>query len=116
MRQSLIDECVSPSAIADTRLRSAVGERESGVESGEKRLAERNRSATPAAEPQTEARRSCGTSRMPACDERAVCEVERAWSRGGQGRPAARGAKQNRALVTAASTNLVAVFLSLGSS
>jgi len=62
MRQSLIDECVSPSAIADTRLRSAVGERESGVESGEKRLAERNRSATPAIEPQTEARRACGIS------------------------------------------------------
>jgi hypothetical protein len=31
---------------------------------------------------------------MPARDERAVCGVERAWSRGGQGRPAARGAQQ----------------------
>ena len=39
-------------------LRSASGE--SGAEGGEKRLANRSRSATPAAEPQTEARRSCG--------------------------------------------------------
>lgn len=78
----------------DTRLRSAVGERESGAESGEERLANRSRSATPAAEPQTEARRSGGTLRMPARDERAICGVERAWSRGGQGRPAARGAEQ----------------------
>lgn len=31
---------------------------------------------------------------MPARDERAVCEVERAGSRGRQGRPAARGAQQ----------------------
>jgi hypothetical protein len=38
---------------------------ESGAESGEKRLAERSRSATPAAEPQTEARRSCGTLQIP---------------------------------------------------
>ena len=70
---------------------------ESGVseaEGGEKRLANRGRSATPAAEPQTEARRSCGTSRMLARDERAVCGVERASSRGGQGRLAARGTQQ----------------------
>jgi hypothetical protein len=33
----------------------------------------------------TEARRSCGTSRMLARDERAVCEVEQAWSKGGKG-------------------------------
>jgi len=51
-------------------LRSASGE--SGVESGEKRLANRSRSATSAAEAQTEARRFCGSLRMPARDERAV--------------------------------------------
>ena len=48
-------------------------------------IAKRSRSATPAAEPQTEARRSCGTLRMPARDERAVCEAERVRSRGGRG-------------------------------
>ena len=73
-------------------LRSASGE--SGAEGGEERLAKRSRSATPAAEPQTEARRSCGPCTMHARDERAVCEVERASSRGGQGRRAAREAKQ----------------------
>src|SRR3989337_106814 len=52
-------------------LRSANGE--CGAESGEKLLANRSRSTTPAAEPQTEAGRSCGTLRMLACDERAVC-------------------------------------------
>jgi hypothetical protein len=31
----------------------------SGVEGGEQRIADRNRSATPAAKPQTEARRTC---------------------------------------------------------
>jgi hypothetical protein len=80
-------------------LRSGSGE--SGAESAEERIAERSRSATPAAGPQTEARRRCGISRMLARDERAVCKVERVWSRGGKGRPAARGTKQNRALVTA---------------
>jgi len=40
------------------RLRSAVGVRGSGAESGEKRIAHRSRSATTAAEPQAEARRS----------------------------------------------------------
>lgn len=69
-------------------LRSAVGERESEVEGGEKRLAERSQSATPAAEPQTEARRACGNSANATRDERAICGVERAWSRGRQGRPA----------------------------
>jgi len=43
---------------------------ESVAEGGEERLAHRSRSATPAAEPQTEARRSCGPMRMPARDER----------------------------------------------
>ncbi|MGI8966669.1 MAG: hypothetical protein ACR2H1_11350 [Limisphaerales bacterium] len=64
-------------------LRSASGE--SGAESGEKSLAERSRSATPAAGPQTEARRSCGLCTMQTRDERVVCEVERASSRGGRG-------------------------------
>ena len=39
-------------------LESASGE--SGAEGGEQRLADRSRSETPAAEPQTEAGRSCG--------------------------------------------------------
>jgi len=64
---------------------------ESGAESGEERLANRSRSATPAAEPQTEAHRSW---RMPARDERAICGVEGASSRGGQGRRAARETQQ----------------------
>jgi hypothetical protein len=41
------------------------------------------------AEPQTEARRARGNMRMLARGERAVCEVERVRSSGGQGRPAA---------------------------
>ena len=53
------------------RLRSAVGEREKWSGGGENRIVKRSQSATPAAEPQTEARRSCGTSRMLARDERA---------------------------------------------
>jgi hypothetical protein len=51
-------------------LGSASGE--SGAEDGEERLAERRRSATPAAKPQTEARRKYGALRMAARDERAV--------------------------------------------
>jgi hypothetical protein len=35
-----------------------------------------------AAEPKTEVRRLCGYVRMPARDERVVCRVERAASRG----------------------------------
>ena len=71
-------------------LRSASGE--SGAESGEERLAERSQSATPAAEPQTEARRSLRPCTMQARDERAVCGVERASSRGrrGDGQPVER--------------------------
>ena len=63
-------------------LRSAVGER--GKWSGGRREAfsESQPERNAAAEPQTEARRSCGTLRMLARDERAVCEVERASSRG----------------------------------
>lgn len=64
-------------------LRSASGD--SGAEGGEERLAEQSRSGTPAAEPQTEARRYCGHLPMEARDERADFEAERAWSGGGQG-------------------------------
>ena len=52
------------------RLRSAVGERKQCNGGGETAGTESERNA--AAEPQTEARRSCGTSRMLARDERAV--------------------------------------------
>ena len=52
-----------------------------------------------AAEPQTEARRACGTMRMPARDERTSGGVERVRSRGDE--PATRETQQNRALVTA---------------
>ena len=55
MRQSLIDEVIGLFAVVNTRLRSAVGERESGAEAGMERIEELSRSATPAAEPQTEA-------------------------------------------------------------
>jgi len=51
------------------------------------RLANRSRSATTAADPQTEARRGCGRCEIGARDERAVCVVERVRPRGGQGRP-----------------------------
>src|SRR5665213_2418479 len=51
-------------------LRSAVGERKQWSADGETAGTESERNA--AAEPQTEARRSCGTLRMPARDERAV--------------------------------------------
>jgi len=61
-------------------LRSAVGEPEKWSADGETAGTKPERNA--AAEPQTEARRSCGTLRMPARDERAVCGVERASSRG----------------------------------
>ena len=79
-------------------LRSASGQ--SGAESGEKRIAERSRSATSAAEPQTEAA-APAAHRNSARDERAICVVERAWSRGGQGRPNRPRNEANRALVTA---------------
>jgi len=73
-------------------LRSVSGE--SGAEGGEQRLAKRSRSATPAAEPQTEARRHCGNSPMPARDERIFCEAEQARSQGKQGDRQACEAKQ----------------------
>jgi len=73
-------------------LRSVSGE--SGAEGGEQRLAKRSRSATPAAEPQTEARRHCGILRMPARDERGFCEAEQARSRGKRGDRQACEAKQ----------------------
>ncbi len=75
-------------------LRSASGE--SGADGGGQRLAECSRSATPAAEPQTEARRSCGTEPCKLRDERAICEVEGTWSRGGQGRPVALKCSKSR--------------------
>src|SRR2546429_768534 len=68
---------------------------------GGERVANRSRSATPAAEPQTEAGRSCGQREIAARDERAGSVAERAWSKGGQGRPAAREAGAESALVTA---------------
>jgi len=50
----------TPDSAMKPWLRSAVGERGKWSGGGEERLAERSRSATPAAGPQTEARRSCG--------------------------------------------------------
>ena len=64
-----------------------LGERRQWSGGRRERIAKRSRSATAAAEPQTEARRFCGTLRMPARDERTVCEVERVRPRGEQGRP-----------------------------
>ncbi len=55
-----------------------------------------------AAEPQTEARRCCGALEFPLVTSARFSEVEWAWSRGRRGRPAARGAEEKRALVTAA--------------
>ena len=78
------------------RLRSVVGELGRGAEGGEKRLANRSRRATPAAAPQTEARRDCGHLRMLARDERACRE---AWqAKRGERSPVHR---PERALVTA---------------
>ena len=57
-------------------LRSASGEKLSG--GAEQRVAERSQSAMPAAEPQTEARRSCGTMWIPARDERACRKARQA--------------------------------------
>jgi len=50
----------TPASAMKPWLRSAVGERGKWSGGGEEGLAERSRSATPAAGPQTEARRSCG--------------------------------------------------------
>lgn len=82
-------------------LRSAVGERESVAEGGEQRIANRSRSAMPAAEPQTEAGRTCGTMRMQARDERTELRSGTGGAEGQRGRRVARGAQQDRALVTA---------------
>jgi hypothetical protein len=54
-----------------------------------------------AAEPQTEARRLCGTSRMLARDEGALCEAERAWSSGRKGPTESPCSETKNALVTA---------------
>jgi len=85
--QSLIGEFITLPRMRTSGfgLWSAGGE--SGAEGGEQRLAKRSRSATPAAEPQTEARRHCGNSPMPARDERIFCEAEQARSKGETGRP-----------------------------
>ena len=82
------------SACGSKTLRSAVGERGkwSGWRRGAPSASQPERNA--AAEPRTEARRHCGNSPMPARDERAICGVEGASSRGGQGRRAARGTQQ----------------------
>ena len=80
-------------------LRSA--SRESGAEGGEERLANHSRSATPAAEPQKEARRFAADSGCQLVTSARICEVERASSKGNR----ATGSpwnEANRALVTAA--------------
>ena len=71
------------------------------MEGGEERLVNRSRSATRAAEPETEVRRYCGPRENAARDERAGSVAERARSRGGQGRPGAHEAGAESALVTA---------------
>ena len=76
-------------------LRSAVGERESGAESGEKRLAERSRSVTSAAEPQTEARRFCGIVTFLLVTSERFAKRNGRGRRGRKGRPSARAAKQS---------------------
>ena len=82
---------------------SVCGRRAGKVERrrGEERITNRSRSATRAAELQTEARGYCGPRRIAARDERACSVAERARSRGGQGRPAARESGAESALVTA---------------
>src|SRR5258705_10843430 len=72
-----------------SRLRSAVGEREKWSGGGEERLANRSRSTTP---PPSRRRKPTAPAAvlMQARDERAICGVERASSRGGWGRRAAR--------------------------
>ena len=73
----MVFSCVKPSrgGWREDNKRSGFGlwseSGESGAEGGEKRIVKRSRSATPAAEPQTEARRSCGRCTMQARDERA---------------------------------------------
>jgi hypothetical protein len=65
----------------------------SGAEGAEERLAERSRSATPAAEPQTEARRACGLQQCKLVTS-ARFEKRSGRRREGEGRRAARAAKQ----------------------
>ena len=70
--------------VKSVRLRFGLGVGERGKWSGggRERIANRSRSATPVAEPQTEARRSCGQCEIAARDERAGSVAERARSRG----------------------------------
>jgi hypothetical protein len=70
MRQSLIDDFPLSPLGRICRLRSAVGERGSGAEGGKARIAHRSRSATAAAQPQTEA--------PPLLRLRRVCRSRRA--------------------------------------
>jgi len=72
---------------------------ESEAERGEKRLAKRSRSATP---PPSRRRKAAAdaASPLPLVTSARFCGVERAWLRGGQGQPEARGARKG-ALVTA---------------
>lgn len=70
-----------------------------GLRSGSGKWSEggeqRSRSATPRADPQTEAN-SCGErQRMSLVASARFYEAERAWSIGGKGRPVARGPEQN---------------------
>jgi hypothetical protein len=62
---------------------------------------DRSRSATPAAEPQTEARRSCGIMRMAARDERTDLRSGTGVVEGETGPTGSPWSEANRALVTA---------------
>src|SRR6185436_4425865 len=73
---------------------------------GMERITKCSRSATPPPAPQTEAGVHLPVPANAARDERARSEAERAQSRGGEGRPAARGAGAESALVTAGSVEL----------
>ena len=81
------------------RLRSAVGERGSGAENGEKRYAERSRSATP---PPSRRRKPAAfaANTIAARDERAVLRSGTGVVERDTGRRAALGTAANRALVT----------------
>ena len=89
-----IDEFVA-SQLLTFQLRSVVGER--GKWSGGRNEAHSEMKPERSVPPPSRRRKPAALAafrRMPARDERAVCGAERAWSRGGQGRPAARGEKQ----------------------
>ena len=79
-------------------LRSASGR--GGAESGEKRLAKRSRSATPAAEPQTEARRNCGPAPCKLVTSARFAK-RNGQGRGEEGPTVSPRSEAKRALVTA---------------